>query len=230
MLARFLLATCLFAVYNGAPAVAQSQPGASSETGTLINTRPASVNGRGKVAARQTSRQFATCAVRMHRATVEQLLRTPMVDPDYRRLLNRAVTDDCMGPGELRMTIALMRSALFESMYLARYSRRSLDSFNDIPAIDYRGGYGADMTPEIANVIQLGQFGYCVVRADPVATRAMVLSLPGSGNEDSALKALMPKLSRCVPKTLQISFSRSVLRGAVAEGLYRLTAASLGDS
>lgn len=73
--------------------------------------------------------------------------------------------------------------------------------------------------------------GACVVKADPSTSVALLVTVPGSETGRQALDKLKPRLSKCLGKAsqitdlygeLQLKLSDSLLRGAIAEALYRL--------
>lgn len=209
-------------------ASAQSQAGASSETGSLITKRPASAYGSSKTDARRTTRQFGECTLSRSPGAVAKLLAEPVDGPNYVKLMKSVVTDDCLGDGELSFSYSLLRASLFQASYDREFGRAGPIDFTAVPPVDYRGRYPKTLTDESANAIALAQFGDCVGRSDGVNARALLLSLAGTKGEDAAVSALLPKLAPCVPPGRKITFSRSVLRGAIAEGMYRLSRAKSG--
>ncbi len=206
-------------------AQAQSQLGATSETGTLISRRAASVNGRATTNARMTTRDFGQCVVARSPTTSEQIVRLAYGQPEYKRLMRTLMVNECLSTGELTLSHELARASVFEALYLRDFGRRGPADFRQVPSIDYLGGYIMPLSADAINVIALGRFGDCVVRANSQGARTLVLSVPDSTVEQLALSSLTSQLGPCVPKGVQVRFSRSVLRGAVSEGLYRLSVA-----
>lgn len=204
-----------------------SQAGASSETGTLINRRPASVHGTSKRDARNTTRQFGQCVVQRSPVASLKLVNAAYGGPEYQNLIKNVYAEECLGGGELTMPQKLARSAVFEGLYLERFGRNGPVDFSKSAPIDYAAAYTSPVHEAAGEIVALGRFGDCVARADGVNAKAFILSMPETSAEGQAIAALKPKLGPCVPNGLKITFSRSVLRGAIAEGLYRLSVAPM---
>jgi len=204
----------------------QTAPGATSETGTLITRRPASTFGRTTTDARRTTRQFGTCVIARSPKLAQQVVEAPVVTPNYSKMLNRLAADDCLGEGELRVPWLLMRTALFEALYVDQFGRGGPTDFKAVPSINHLAGYTGEIPGWAGNVIALARFGECLSRADPANARALLMNLPGSASENQSFAALTPRLGGCVLKGEKLTFSRSVIRGAVAEGMYRLSRAT----
>jgi len=123
-----------------------------------------------------------------------------------------------------------MRGALFEAAYDRAFGRSGPTDFKAVPAINYLAPYSAEISSEAANTIALAQFGDCVSRADGSNARKLMATSPESTAELAAISDLAPRFAACIPQGRTISFSRSVARGAIAEGLYRLSRAAAGQS
>lgn len=209
-----------------APGDARAQASGSMETGSLITNRPAGGLGTTGDEARLISRQFAECSVRRGRRTAERYLAAPIGSADQVRLQRQVLVDDCLGAGQLRLPLEVIRGALFEQLYLFDYKAAPAPDLSTVAAIDYAAGYSAPVTPQAGNGIALAQFGDCVARTDTRDARNLLINLPDSRGETEAVHGLMNYLGACIPAGRKISFSRSVLRAAVAEGLYRLMRAA----
>lgn len=68
----------------------------------------------------------------------------------------------------------------------------------------------------------LSRFGECVVRADPVKSRALLLTTPSAEAEASLLTALTPTFGVCHEAGRPVESDPMMLRGAVAVNYYRL--------
>lgn len=71
----------------------------------------------------------------------------------------------------------------------------------------------------------LSHFGECVVRRDPAATKAWLLTKPESAEETSAASKAAPALGSCLVAGEKLTFSKHVLRGTIAINYYRLAMA-----
>jgi 23S rRNA pseudoU1915 N3-methylase RlmH len=204
------------------PAPLAAQASGSMETGSLIPNRPAGGLGTGRGDARVISRQFAECSIKRTRGIAERYLAAPIGSKEQARLQRQVLVDDCLGAGELTLPVEVIRGALFEQLYLADYRIGPDPDLKAVPAIDYTAGYSAPVGPDAGNGIALAQFGDCVARANIADSRRLLVNLPGSAGETEAVHGLMNHLGACIPAGRKIAFSRSVLRAAIAEGLYRL--------
>lgn len=220
---RYLrLATVAF-VLTGSAGWAQSTPGSSPETGSLITRRAAQINGTTKTDARRATREFGSCLLKRTPKYGERVALDPVHTDEYEKLLDRMLVADCLSHGEIRFPTNIIRSAVIEALYIEQYGRSGPTEFSQVPPIDYLAGYPADLPGNARLVVALAKFGDCVSRKDAVNARALVVSFPGSGEETQRLKALGPSFNGCVIQGEKLTFSRSVIRGAVSEGLFRLS-------
>ncbi len=81
---------------------------------------------------------------------------------------------------------------------------------------------------EVKSFRVLGEYGECVVRANPTAAKELLLTRPETASENSRFDALRPSLAECLPPDRTLTFGRLVLRGTIAVNYYRL-AHSLGQ-
>ena len=202
---------------------AQSSAGSSPETGSLISRRAAQISGTTKTDARRTTRDFGACVLKRFPKYGERLAVEPVHTAEYNKLLNRVTIDDCLSHGELTMPWNVVRTAIIEALYVERYGRRGPTDFSQVPPIDYLAGYPAELPANARTVVALGKFGDCVGRKDPVNARALAVSIPGSADETQRFRFLSPSFNACVIQGEKLTFSKSVIRGAVSEGLYRLS-------
>lgn len=213
---RRLVSAGLALICAAAPALAQ-------ETGTLITRRPASVEFDTREGARNTMRQFGDCTVARSRISAKRLIDSPADSPEYERRVKFITKEECLGAGTLVFPFTVLRGALFEALYRNEFGRSGPADFAATPAFDYRGGYSGALSPLAASTVAIGRFGDCVARADGAAARDMLLSQPETTDEKAALKRIKPKLSGCVVQGQTTKFSPSMLRSAIAEGMYRLS-------
>ena len=72
-------------------------------------------------------------------------------------------------------------------------------------------------------------FGTCVAATDSESTAALLKTKIGSADEARLVAALQPKFSPCLSEGERLSMSKAELRGALAEGAYRLALAETLD-
>jgi hypothetical protein len=175
--------------------------------------------------ARRVMAAFARCILSRSRRDAEQFLGALPRSVDADRLASRIVTHECVGSGRLQFSSSLFRGALYEVLYLADFARRH-PALADAPVVTYTSADPATLTDHQRGWLALARFGDCVVRALPAQARALVVSEVDSDSEQRAFAALMPALGGCLVQGSQLSFSRPMLRGVIAESLYRLSIAA----
>lgn len=220
MILRFAL--LISAAFVAAPsALAQ-------ETGTLIRHRVAQMPGRGPAAARVTMEGFAACVVDRSQGRARKFIDLPVGSPEYKSLLKSMFdpSDECMADGHLKLSENLLRGGIFVALFQHDYKSKAIDAFPDDLNSGYLQLYGDTVPSSAYSVVALEQFGECVARANPALSRSLVLSYPASRQENEAVQVLMPKLSACIPDGEKIELSKATVKGAIAEGLLRLTRAA----
>ena len=65
------------------------------------------------------------------------------------------------------------------------------------------------------------QLGHCLARLKTAQARALILAEPGSEAEEQAARALIGRETSCLIYATRLEFTRDMLRGTVAEALYR---------
>jgi len=91
---------------------------------------------------------------------------------------------------------------------VAPFGKLSLDEINALDAKGQGSLSGLD-------------FAQCVVATAPDGVKALLNTNPTWDEQDKAIQQLGPYLGPCLPKGAQMSFSKLVLRGLLAEAAYR---------
>lgn len=214
-----LLGTLLSAA---APALAQ-------ETGTLVTHRAAQIDGRGRDAARLAIERFMTCAVSRQSGRAANLVGMRIDTPEYQRAFRSlfdTIGDLCLSGGDLAFTEGLFRGGLFQALYARDVGADGPTDFSAVASSGYLDLYTQPLSEQARIALALEQFGECVSRADANGVRTLLRQLPGSAGEREAINALRPRFAACIPQNETIRFSPSVLKGALAEGIYRLSIAA----
>jgi hypothetical protein len=204
----------------------QSQPGATAETGSLINRRdPAQIRGETTLAARMTLREFGNCTVRRSPKATFAVVNLPFGTRAFDKAIHQVAQDECLSDGMLVIPQYLMRGAIFEALYLLEFGRDANPNPNlkAAPSFDYTIGYQRPVGPEAANTIALAIVGDCVVRTVPAAAHRLLTSLPGSQLESDSISTIARELPGCVPPNQTFRFQKSIIRAALAEAMYRLS-------
>ncbi|HEX8215024.1 MAG TPA: hypothetical protein VF582_06080 [Allosphingosinicella sp.] len=206
----------------GSPAWAQSRPRPSAPA-------PPTYMGLSRddeQTAQRTMNKYAGCLLRTFRKRALAYLRLPPASLESIAAARKLATGWCLREGALGFRFPLLRGGLYEALYEEQFKRAGPAGLPAVPPIDYTGGNPAPLSDETAVAIALVQFADCVARANPTASRALILSKVASDEERAAFASLTPHLGGCLVSGTQLKFSRPMLRGFVAEALYRLSAAA----
>lgn len=193
-------------------------------TGTRLGPKPAIVpdNGMSKDdISRLTMRSYARCVIGVQRKRIMEYLNSIPGSPDAYKLANNLSKDECLATDQLTFNEKLFRWTVYDELYNTSFRNFDVSKIAVVPNTDFvalANNMGAKGM-EIAAVWQLGE---CSVRAAPKEADALVKSAIGSKTEASAINAIVPQVGGCVDQDSQIKFSKPVLRGLMAEALYKL--------
>ena len=205
-------------------------PAAAQETGTLIQHKAAQGEYRGKNAARVTKEQFAACLVSRSHGRVAKYANMRADDPGYRKYmlsLFDSMGDQCLSGGDLSFNAMVFRGTVFQALYADEFPDSSAPTdFSAVPSSGFRDAYGPQVAPEARSIVALEQFGECVARADGPGLRSLLSAIPGSSQEAALFNNLVPRFSACIPQGETLAFSKVILKGALAEGMYWLSKAA----
>lgn len=179
-------------------------------------------------------KSFADCVVDYARAR-KLALRFIAMDPqaeDAGKFGDKVGEPGCLpkvGPdkyaSKLSFSPFLFRYELLGALYRQDYRNAAPDAaLKDLPLSDYAEEFAAGRVP--STIISLRQFGDCVARIAPVESHDLVISDIYTAEENAAITSVLPKLQACMSPGQSVGFGRAILRGALAEGLYRLRQAS----
>jgi hypothetical protein len=165
--------------------------------------------------------KFGTCAVRQYEGA--ELLATQPGSAEEAEVLAEFTRRSCSTPAAKPQ---MLRGAVAEQLFKADFTaigsrprRDLLEVFTveeeDLAAMDASGRRRLEM---------LG-FGTCVAAAEPVKSVALLNAAPGSAEEARILAELQPQFSPCLVEGEKLDLAKAELRGALAEGAYRLALA-----
>ncbi|MEO5973084.1 MAG: hypothetical protein ABIP91_06960 [Sphingomicrobium sp.] len=173
-------------------------------------------------------------------------------DREGRKLVRALADGAClvaaadMGPGGTVMTLPgdTMRYALADTLVRREFATAPLADLDRVAPLAHPASDPANFQPapgkqasqkELAEFAQarsidqgrvyLSQFGECVVRLDPAKAHALLTTDVNSPAEGSAFAALSPRLGECVIAGRTLTLNKTVIRGTVAHGYYRLAKA-----
>jgi len=177
--------------------------------------------------------EFAECTVKDRRMKpeVDRFLAMSPADPEFGLLGGKFAKDRCvpaaMSTVTMRFDSMLFRYSLFEARYRIEFGKSAAPVVAGLPPLDVDAEFSAagfdprGMSTLPPVVIFLRQLGECVVRVDVANAHALIVARPYSKQEATALTAVMPALGECMPEGHTMKFSRPMLRGAIAEALYK---------
>lgn len=189
--------------------------------------------GGGAIAHAQTTdapqswgaiQTYATCLVDQWPGVVQDVTAAFPDSEDYKRAVAMLGSSPCAGNVMQNVPSQLVRGSLYQALYAKNFADQMPAMTASALSVDEE----VRDRPEdkAASYKALRQYGECVVRTDTPASRALTLSRAGSTDELQALSALQPTFARCLTAGGQITFSKAVLTGVIAEVLYRLSVPS----
>ena len=178
---------------------------------------------------RRTMAAYTTCLANRLGYKLRPVLDMPVGSSETNARMIALNDSGCLpvenvGAISLKFKPVLMRGGLFEAFYIKDFAAVAAATFDDVPTIAYPAG-DVSKNAEAARYNVQMDIGDCVVRKAPAEARSLLVTEVASGAEGAAVTALVPALSACAMKGQTVSLSKSIVRGMIAEPLYRLTAA-----
>lgn len=170
--------------------------------------------------ARRVLGTFATCIVRSNLRGTKRYLQTV---PGTTEATKTAVqlTDVCLARGSLNFHEPLLRGSIYEALYRKEFGKEGPTDFSVLGPIYYGVPTGEDS--KVQATVSLRHFADCVVRSDAWAAQALVLSPIGEEAETAAFSRVLPHLETCLSEGAELRFSKGMVRGLIAEAMYRLS-------
>jgi hypothetical protein len=139
--------------------------------------------------------------------------------------LNDAALRRRAGKLEMRLQPGSFRDALYPALYRRDFGRKGVPAgIQALPPLDLGSEFdGGSNSLSVAYRAQRA-LGDCVARQSPAGAHALLLSMPHSAEERAATIQLTPAIGGCVAAGQTVQLSRSNLRAAVGEAMYKLAA------
>ena len=202
---------------------------------------------------------YAQCVVKRQPARASAAILSNHDNKTIIRKHPQLMIGDCLRPGPQQVVKAqfpgdLYRYALADALVSRDLAGSNPLDFAAVPKLDHRdpgpapeqvGPQGKKLSAKkfqealdtyrtSAAFAYLSRYGECVVRVAPAASKALLLTMPDSGDESASFKALTPALATCLPEGETLRFGKVTLRGTIAINYYRLAiaarAASIGTA
>ena len=185
---------------------------------TAVASPDEQVGSAATVKERQALHSYGQCLVQERAGEARSLLAMDYRDKKYGRAMTKLVNSRVTCPGVDVPRGAYRAGGLLWAGTFADWLLRRDRALNDLAA---RTAYKPELpTIEARNA---GEYmAFCVVRANPAGTAAVLRTDPASKEELQALKAIGPTLSACVPANSKSEFTRESLRALLALGAWRL--------
>ena len=197
---------------------------------------------------REIQAHFGECVIKKARSAARKMVLDPSLEgKDYFRAFQRVGDGMCLLEAaktrdgiQMKFPMDTMRYALADALVRGEFSNGELPSIKDAaplvqPTFDeskYQSEPGKLRKPKLEElelsrakrigVVFLATYGDCIVRTNPEKGHALLMTNPGTPEENAAFKELAPEFSVCLPKGQQLSFGKTPLRGTIALNFYRL--------
>jgi hypothetical protein len=190
-------------------------------------------------AARVAVDKYAACLVESKGYRIRPLLDQPIGDKGEPQRWLKVINADCLfentvskrsdGEATIRFSPNVIRGAVFESFLRKDYSKLpKVQSFDDVGPVKYASQAKDASTAEAAYALSM-DMGECTVRKATESSHALLATSVGTKAEMVATEALLPTIESCTQSGVTLKFSLSIIRGMIAEPMYRLTKAKLGE-
>jgi hypothetical protein len=131
---------------------------------------------------------------------------------------------------QLRFDAELFRASLLSAMYQHDFRRAGIPDVASLPPLTISSEFDAPEKDIPLPLVFTRILGDCAARADSARVHALLLTRIGSRQERPALDNVMPVLRNCLAAGRELRFSRSMLRGFLAEALYKLRKSAAGTA
>lgn len=202
---------------------------------------------------RRIAYDYANCVINRPRNAVaaSDALLSNADNQTIRMKYTSLIDGDCLvrtihGGGRMRFPADLYRYALADALVARELSAVPVQDLSAVPALPRRklpdapAPLGADASGkerarykdalkefnDAQSVQILDKYGECVVRTNPAAAKALLVTKPETPAETDSFGALRDALAECAPEGMTITFGKLVLRGTIAVNYYRLMQAA----
>jgi hypothetical protein len=182
--------------------------------------------------AEQTMAAFSACMVRTaNPQELRHFLRLVPNGPAFQLAGRRLARSYCVprvahGAMLLRFQPELFRSAVYSALYRRDFAASGPPDLTNIPPLLFSSEFdGAPENLPVATRV-LRSLGDCTARADPRSVHTLLMTETGSSEEQLAMNEALPAVQHCLQEGTELRFGRGMLRGILAEALYKLRVAA----
>jgi hypothetical protein len=186
----------------------------------------ASMIAASPVAARSPAQAYAACLTQSRATDVRELLQAADAQAANRRYQILANDDRCFTqvfgnqpfkPEDGAASMDMLRGRLAEAVLRDDESR--VAALQALPLQQKR--YIRPWFAATGRHPAVDEMGACMADTDPAGIAALIETSPGTTDENSALSALSPALTKCLSAGTRLDASREALRAALADALYQ---------
>ena len=153
-------------------------------------------------------------------ARIKEYLSVPVGNEVDEKLIKRLVVSECLtNAGRMSMAHELFARALYTAIYRKEFAANPPTDF--AVASSYDGEFAPDQLPLEINQKYLRQMGDCVVAHDLAAAHEYVLAKVWTKKDEEILPEVVAAAAQCVAQGVELRFSAPMLKGIVAESLYK---------
>lgn len=175
--------------------------------------------------AETPAERYAACLVQNHPDQVRELLGARTAEAASRPYQRLASDDRCLGqvfangqftPDEAGVAMDMLRGRLAEQAIRAQST--NVAALQPLPLQQKR--YIRPWFVATGRHPAVDEMAACMADIDPAGISALVQTAPRSDDENSAIAAMSPSLTKCLSAGTRLDASREALRAALADALY----------
>ncbi len=173
-----------------------------------------------------SAQRYVACVAQKHPATVQQLLRAPTLAAAQRpyhalsedeRCISIVFNHEAYSPQDVVVPLGVLRGRLAELALIN--SAAQVAALAALPLQQKR--YTRPWFATTGRDPAVDEMGACIADTDPGNVLQLVRSAPATGEEDAAVGAIAPALTKCLSAGTRLQANRTALRAALAEALYQ---------
>ena len=174
----------------------------------------------------ETAQRYANCLVQLHPDQVRALLQATTAETAGRpyqslanddRCFSRVFGDQRFTPDDASVSMDMLRGRLAEQELLSQSAQ--VAALQALPLQQKR--YIRPWFAATGRHPAVDEMAACMADTDPAGIMAIVRTTPGFADENAALGALSPALTKCLSAGTRLDASRQALRAALADALYQ---------
>ena len=174
--------------------------------------------------AEQVFEDYAECIVAKERrlgGSLKKYLRVPDGSRIPPGVVKKLVDPDCLnrGTGRMWMSPSLFGQALYSALYRREFGNSEPTGF--VPAVSYDSEFEPEYLPLSNRQVALRQVGDCAASQDFLLAHRFAVAEVRSKRETALLSEIVQSLSHCIRSGEQVEFTRPMLKGILAESLYK---------